>query len=160
MRVSEVMTNNPVCCIRTTSVMTAAGMLREFDIGMLAKRLVGGVGVVREFADISPHLHGMGALDPGEDIQNLVGVAAIRSRATRAVADAKVTADGDCRKSRVDPGERSTARTAYQVAVDTQRLGRVERGANPRAQLEREGPVVAHLGFQEIRIHGAYDKTI
>lgn len=35
MRVSEVMTQDPVCCIRTTSVMNAAGMLREFDVGIL-----------------------------------------------------------------------------------------------------------------------------
>lgn len=35
MRVSEVMTHNPVCCIRTTSVMNAVRMLREFDIGFL-----------------------------------------------------------------------------------------------------------------------------
>jgi CBS domain-containing protein len=35
MRVSEVMTHNPVCCIRTTSVMNAVCMLREFDIGFL-----------------------------------------------------------------------------------------------------------------------------
>ena len=35
MRVSEVMTHDPVCCIRTTSVMNAVGMLREFDIGFL-----------------------------------------------------------------------------------------------------------------------------
>ena len=35
MRVSEVMTHNPVCCIRTTSVMNAARMLRDFDIGFL-----------------------------------------------------------------------------------------------------------------------------
>ena len=36
MRVSEVMTKDPVCCIRTTSVMNAAGMLREFDVGILS----------------------------------------------------------------------------------------------------------------------------
>jgi CBS domain-containing protein len=48
MRVSEVMTKDPVCCIRTTSVMNAAGMLREFDIGILpviddlwTRRLIG-----------------------------------------------------------------------------------------------------------------------
>lgn len=35
MRVSEVMTHNPLCCIRTTSVMNAVRMLREFDIGFL-----------------------------------------------------------------------------------------------------------------------------
>jgi CBS domain-containing protein len=35
MRVSEVMTPDAVCCIRTTSVMNAARMLREFDVGML-----------------------------------------------------------------------------------------------------------------------------
>ncbi len=35
MRVSEVMTREPICCIRTTSVMNAARMLREFDIGIL-----------------------------------------------------------------------------------------------------------------------------
>jgi CBS domain-containing protein len=35
MRVSEVMTHDPVCCVRTTSVMNAVGMLRKFDIGFL-----------------------------------------------------------------------------------------------------------------------------
>jgi len=35
MRVSEAMTHDPVCCIRTTSVMNAVRMLREFDIGFL-----------------------------------------------------------------------------------------------------------------------------
>lgn len=35
MRVSEVMKHDPVCCIRTTSVMNAVRMLREFDIGFL-----------------------------------------------------------------------------------------------------------------------------
>ena len=35
MRVSEVMTHNPLYCIRTTSVMNAVRMLREFDIGFL-----------------------------------------------------------------------------------------------------------------------------
>ena len=35
MRVSEVMRHDPVCCIRTTSVMNAVRMLREFDIGFL-----------------------------------------------------------------------------------------------------------------------------
>jgi CBS domain-containing protein len=35
MRVREVMTHHPVCCIRTTGVMNAVGMLREFDIGFL-----------------------------------------------------------------------------------------------------------------------------
>jgi CBS domain-containing protein len=35
MRVSEVMTQDPVCCIRTTSVMNAARMLKEFDVGIL-----------------------------------------------------------------------------------------------------------------------------
>jgi CBS domain-containing protein len=35
MRVSEVMTHDPVCCTRTTSVMNAVRMLREFDIGFL-----------------------------------------------------------------------------------------------------------------------------
>jgi len=35
MRVSDVMTPSPVCCSRTTSVMNAVRMLREFDIGIL-----------------------------------------------------------------------------------------------------------------------------
>ena len=35
MRVSEVMTRDAVCCSRTTSVMNAVRMLREFDIGFL-----------------------------------------------------------------------------------------------------------------------------
>ncbi len=35
MRVSEVMAHDPVCCIRTTSVMNAVGMLRQYDIGFL-----------------------------------------------------------------------------------------------------------------------------
>ena len=35
MRVSEVMKHDSVCCIRTTSVMNAVRMLREFDIGFL-----------------------------------------------------------------------------------------------------------------------------
>ncbi len=35
MRVSEIMRHDPVCCIRTTSVRNAAGMMREFDIGFL-----------------------------------------------------------------------------------------------------------------------------
>lgn len=35
MRVSEVMAQHPVCCSRTTSVMNAARMLREFDVGIL-----------------------------------------------------------------------------------------------------------------------------
>jgi CBS domain-containing protein len=35
MRVSEVMTHDAVCCSRTTSVMNAVRMLREFDIGFL-----------------------------------------------------------------------------------------------------------------------------
>ena len=35
MIVSEVMTRDAVCCIRTTSVTNAARMMREFDIGIL-----------------------------------------------------------------------------------------------------------------------------
>jgi len=35
MRVSEVMTHDAVCCSRTTSVMNAVRILREFDIGFL-----------------------------------------------------------------------------------------------------------------------------
>ena len=35
MRVNEVMAHEPVCCIRTTSVLNAVRMLREFDIGFL-----------------------------------------------------------------------------------------------------------------------------
>jgi CBS domain-containing protein len=35
MRVSDVMTHDAVCCIRTTSAMNAVGMLRKFDIGFL-----------------------------------------------------------------------------------------------------------------------------
>jgi len=35
MRVREVMTRNAICCIRTTSAMNAAGMLRQFNVGIL-----------------------------------------------------------------------------------------------------------------------------
>lgn len=35
MRVNEVMSRNINCCVRTTSVMNAARMLRESDIGIL-----------------------------------------------------------------------------------------------------------------------------
>jgi len=35
MRVSEVMTHDPVCCTRTTSVRNAVGMMRALDIGFL-----------------------------------------------------------------------------------------------------------------------------
>lgn len=35
MRVSEIMAHDPVCSIRTTSVLNAVRMLREFDIGFL-----------------------------------------------------------------------------------------------------------------------------
>ncbi len=35
MHVDEVMKKNPVCCSRTTSVMNAARMMREFHIGFL-----------------------------------------------------------------------------------------------------------------------------
>ena len=48
MRVSGIMIRDPVCCIRTTSVMNAARMLREFDVGILlviddlwTRRLIG-----------------------------------------------------------------------------------------------------------------------
>ncbi len=35
MRASDVMTKDPICCIRTTSARNAARMLREFDVGIL-----------------------------------------------------------------------------------------------------------------------------
>ncbi len=35
MQVSEVMNKDPVCCSRTTSVMNAARMMRQFHIGFL-----------------------------------------------------------------------------------------------------------------------------
>ncbi len=35
MRVSEVMTHDPICCIRTTGVRNAASMMHEFDTGFL-----------------------------------------------------------------------------------------------------------------------------
>ena len=48
MRVSDVMTYDPICCTRSTGVRQAAGLLREFDIGFLpvvdglwAQRLIG-----------------------------------------------------------------------------------------------------------------------
>ncbi len=48
MRVSEVMTPDPVCCLRTTGIRAAAALLRQFDIGVLlviddweTRRLIG-----------------------------------------------------------------------------------------------------------------------
>ncbi len=48
MRVSEVMTHCPICCTRATSVIQAAGPLREFDVGLVpivdglwAQKLIG-----------------------------------------------------------------------------------------------------------------------
>ncbi len=35
MQVSEVMTHDPLCCIRTNGVRIAAGMMHEFDTGIL-----------------------------------------------------------------------------------------------------------------------------
>lgn len=35
MRVSEVMTHDPICCTRTTSVRNAVGLMRAYDIGFL-----------------------------------------------------------------------------------------------------------------------------
>ncbi len=48
MRVSKVMTHDPVCCLRTTGIRAAAALLRQFDIGFLpviddweTRRLIG-----------------------------------------------------------------------------------------------------------------------
>ncbi len=35
MRVRDVMTHDPICCIPKTSVMNAVGMMRQFDVGFL-----------------------------------------------------------------------------------------------------------------------------